>query len=42
LPDVFEMPKGTRAVLSRMIAAGIDDHTVMALSGHSSTRMLER
>jgi integrase len=28
--------------LSRMIAAGIDDHTVMALSGHSSTRMLER
>ena len=28
--------------LSRMIAVGIDDHTVMALSGHSSTRMLER
>jgi integrase len=28
--------------LSRMIASGIDDHTVMALSGHSSTRMLER
>ena len=28
--------------LSRMIAAGIDDHTVMAISGHSSTRMLER
>ncbi len=28
--------------LSRMIARGIDDHTVMALSGHSSTRMLER
>ncbi len=25
-----------------MNAAGIDDHTVMALSGHSSTRMLER
>ena len=27
--------------LSRMIAAGIDDHTVMAISGHSTTRMLE-
>ena len=30
------------AALSRMIAAGIDDHTVMAISGYSSTRMLER
>lgn len=28
--------------LSRMIAGGIDDFTVMALSGHSSIRMLER
>ena len=28
--------------LSRMIASGYDDYTVMAISGHSSTRMLER
>ncbi len=28
--------------LSRMIAHGFDDYTVMAISGHSSTRMLER
>jgi integrase len=28
--------------LSRMIASGIDDFTVMALSGHRSVRMLER
>lgn len=28
--------------LSRMIASGIDAFTVMAISGHSSTRMLER
>ncbi len=28
--------------LSRMIATGIDQFTVMAISGHSSTRMLER
>jgi len=28
--------------LSRMIASGIDQFTVMAISGHSSTRMLER
>jgi integrase len=28
--------------LSRMIAAGLDDYTVMAISGHSSTRMLAR
>ena len=28
--------------LSRMIASGIDDYTVMAISGHSSTRMLAR
>lgn len=28
--------------LSRMIGEGHSDHTVMALSGHSSTRMLER
>ena len=28
--------------LSRMIATGHSDHTVMAISGHSSTRMLER
>ena len=28
--------------LSRIVAAGIDDYTVMAVSGHSSTRMLER
>ena len=28
--------------LSRMIASGIDDFTVMALSGHSSIRMLSR
>ena len=28
--------------LSRMIAAGHSDHTVRAISGHSSTRMLER
>ena len=28
--------------LSRMIESGIDDYTVMAISGHSSTRMLER
>ena len=28
--------------LSRMIASGYDDHTVMSISGHSSTRMLAR
>jgi integrase len=28
--------------LSRMIAAGFDDYTVMEISGHSSTRMLAR
>lgn len=28
--------------LSRMIASGIDDFTVMAISGHRSVRMLER
>ena len=28
--------------LSRMVAGGYDDYTVMAISGHSSTRMLER
>jgi hypothetical protein len=28
--------------LSRMIGAGFDDHTVMEISGHSSTRMLGR
>ena len=28
--------------LSRMIADGFDDYTVMAISGHSSTRMLAR
>jgi integrase len=28
--------------LSRMIANDYDDYTVMAISGHSSTRMLER
>ena len=28
--------------LSRMIAGGYDDHTVMSISGHSSTRMLAR
>jgi hypothetical protein len=28
--------------LSRMIAAGCDDYTVMEISGHSSTRMLAR
>ena len=28
--------------LSQMIGAGHSDHSVMALSGHSSTRMLER
>jgi len=28
--------------LSRMIAAGADDYTVMEISGHSSTRMLAR
>jgi integrase len=28
--------------LSRMIAEGMDDYTVMAISGHSSTRMLAR
>src|SRR5204863_7177277 len=28
--------------LSRMVAHGFDDYTVMAISGHSSTRMLER
>ncbi len=28
--------------LSRMIAAGLDDYTVMEISGHSSTRMLGR
>ena len=31
-----------RLALSRMIASGIDDFTVMALSGHRSVRMLER
>jgi hypothetical protein len=28
--------------LSRMIDGGLDDYTVMALSGHSSAKMLER
>ena len=28
--------------VSRMIAEGHNDHTVMAIAGHSSTRMLER
>ncbi len=28
--------------ISRMIAAGHSDHTVMSISGHSTTRMLER
>ena len=28
--------------ISRMIAMGIDDFTVMAISGHQSVRMLER
>ena len=28
--------------LSRMIEHGLDDHTVMSISGHSSTRMPER
>jgi Phage integrase family len=28
--------------LSRMIEHGYNDHVVMAISGHSSTRMLER
>jgi len=28
--------------VSRMIAEGHNDHTVMAISGHSTTRMLER
>jgi Phage integrase family len=28
--------------LSRMIERGLDDHTVMSISGHSSIRMLER
>ena len=28
--------------LSRMIASGIDDFTVMAISGHRSIRMLQR
>ena len=28
--------------LSRMVDGGYDDYTVMSISGHSSTRMLER
>ncbi|HEY3382111.1 MAG TPA: hypothetical protein VGK32_10110 [Vicinamibacterales bacterium] len=32
----------SQLAISRMIAEGHNDHTVMALSGHSSTRMLER
>ena len=28
--------------LSRMVDHGLDDYTVMSISGHSSTRMLER
>ena len=28
--------------LSRMIEHGLDDYTMMSISGHSSTRMLER
>jgi integrase len=28
--------------ISRMIAKGYDDYTVIAISGHSSTRMLAR
>jgi integrase len=28
--------------LSRMVESGLDDYTVMSISGHSSTRMLER
>ena len=33
---------GPHTALSRMIEHGLDDHRVMSISGHSSTRMLER
>jgi hypothetical protein len=32
----------TLAALSRMVERGLDDYTVMSISGHSSTRMQER
>ena len=41
-PDDVSHHTLRHTALSRMIAAGFDDHTVKEISGHSSTRMLER
>ena len=39
---IATVPQPRHTALSRMIASGFDDYTVMAISGHSSTRMLAR
>ena len=41
-PDEVTLHTLRHTALSRMIAAGFDDYTVMEISGHSSTRMLAR
>ncbi len=41
-PDEVTLHTLRHTALSRMIAAGYDDYTVMEISGHSSTRMLAR
>jgi integrase len=38
----FNLHTLRHTAISRMIAKGHNDHVVMAISGHSSTRMLER
>jgi integrase len=40
--QAFGMGALRHTALSLMIASGIDDFTVMAISGHRSIRMLER
>jgi len=42
LDDSVTLHTLRHTALSRMIAAGLDVYTVMAISGHSSTRMLAR
>ena len=44
LPNAAEITLHTlrHTAISRMIASGYDDYTVMEISGHSSTRMLAR
>jgi len=41
-PDDVTLHTLRHTALSRMIAAGCDDYTVMEIAGHSSTRMLAR